>query len=237
MTKLITKLTVPTALIALLLTPVTAMAATTAQSTDPQTRITAIKTKGDSEINRRLTSLSSLQSKINGATKLTANDKAYLSSEVNSEINGLTSLKTKLDGDTTLADARTDAKTIFTGYRVYALVVPKVSLIKTADDQQVVEDKLTALAQKLQTRLDAAKSSGKNTTALQAKLNDMRTQISNAHDISSAIEAKVLVLQPSDYNSDHALLSGDSAQLKAAHSNNVAARNDAKAIIDGLKSL
>lgn len=208
----------------------------TSTQTDQQ-RLANIKTKGDQEISRRLTTLGSLSAKVNAGTKLSASDKAYLNSEVSTEANGLTTLKVKLDGETTLAAVRADAQGIFNDYRVYALIVPKIALVKFADTEQVTQGKLEALVTKLQTRLDEAKSKGKDITSLQAKLNDMTAQTSAAQAISSSIEAKVLTLQPSDYNTDHAILSGDRDQLKVAHSDNLSAIADAKSIIESLKSL
>jgi len=214
-----------------------AAAAAGATSTSETTKVQTIISKGDQEISRRLTKLGTLSAKITAATKLSASDKSTLSTEVSNEVSGLTALKAKLDAETTVAGARADAQSIFTDYRVYALIVPKVQLVKVADDQQVVEDKLTALATKLQSRITAAKASGKDVTALQAQLDDMTAKTKAAQAISSSIEASVINLQPSDYNSNHSVLSGNSAQLKTARSDNQAARTDAAQIISGLKSL
>lgn len=200
-------------------------------------RVQTIITKGSQEIDRRITTLNTLTNKITAATKLTAADKASIAAQVSTEITSLTALKTKLAADTTLADAKADAQSIYTDYRVYALIVPKVRLVKTADDQQVVEVKLTALAAKLQTRLTSAKAAGKDTTSLQAQLDDLNAKVSAAQAISASIESKVIALQPSDYDSNHAVLSGDADQLKTAHSDNQAALTDAKAIVSGLKNL
>lgn len=208
-----------------------------ATSTGDQARITAIINAGNKEIDRRLSTLGTLTSKINSATKLTASDKADLSGEVSSETSGLMALKSKLDAETTFAGAKADAQSIFNDYRVYALVVPKVELVKVADDQQVVEGKLTALAAKLQTRITTAKNSGKDVSGLQTSLNDMTAKVQAAWGISSSIENKVVGLQPSDYNSDHTLLSGDRDQLKTARQDNQAAFADAKNIVAGLKNL
>lgn len=191
--------------------------------------------RGDREIVRRLATLSKLTSKINASSKLTPADKNYLAGEVTGETTNLTALKTQLDAATTVAAARIAAQSIITDYRVYALIVPKILLISTADGQQLIESKLTALAGKLQTRLTAAAQSGKDVSALQAKLQDMNMQIQNASAISTSIEQKVLSLQPTDYNNDHTILSGDRAQLQTAHLDNVAAANDASAIVTGLK--
>lgn len=209
---------------------------TTPTSNDSE-RLSTIIAKGDQEISRRLATLNTLTAKVSAATRLSASDKTYLTNEVNTEVSGLTSLKTKLDAETTLADARTDAQAIFDGYRVYALIVPKIGLVRTADSEQVTDTKLTALATKLQARLTAAQANHKTVDDLQAKLTDMTNQVASAQTTAASIETKVLSLQPTDYNSDHALLSGDRDQLATAHTANQAAIADAKAIVQGLKNL
>ncbi len=206
-------------------------------ATSDQAKVQLIINRGNSEISRRLTTLNTLNAKINSATKLSAGDKATLSTEVASTTSGLTALKTKLDADTTLSDAKADAQSIFTGYRVYALVGPKVNLVKTADDQQVAEGKLTDLATKLQTRITAAQTAGKSVTSLQASLTAMNAKISAAHAISPAIESSVIGLQPTDYNSNHSVLSGDRNQLKTAQDDIQSAVQSSATIISGLKNL
>jgi ATP-dependent protease HslVU (ClpYQ) ATPase subunit len=214
-----------------------AASSSTSTSAAPAQRLATIKAKGAAEITRRLTSLNTVTTKISGTTKLSASDQAYLSSEVSAEVSGLTALQTKLASDTTVSEASADAQSIYTEYRVYALVLPKVWLVRTADDQQTTEANLTALAQKLQSRITADQTAGKNITTLQNELNDMTMQTNNAQSISSSMETKVLTLQPSYYNSDHTILSGDLTQLKTAHTDNTAAYTDANSIVSGLKSL
>ena len=130
----------------------------------------------------------------------------------------MNSLKSQLDNTTTASAAVADAEEIISGYRVYALVFPQVELVKAADDQQVTEGKLSTMAQKLQARITAEQNAGKNVTSLQSELTSMNSQISAAQSISSNIETSVVVLQPSDYDTNHNVLSGDSAQLKTARS-------------------
>jgi hypothetical protein len=212
-------------------------AASTTTTAANQARLELIINRGNNEITRRLSSLQTLSSKISSATELTASDQASLSSEVSNEISGLTTLKSSLDADTTVANAITDAQSIISDYRVYALIVPKVNLVKTADDQQVAEGKLSALVPKLQSRISTAQSDGKDVTSLQSGLTDMTNKISAAQGISSQIESAVIGLQPSDYNSDHTILSGDRDQLKTAQNDIQGAVSDATTIVNGLKNL
>lgn len=208
-----------------------------ASSSGDQAKLQRIINRGNAEISRRLSTLQGLGAKISSATKLTSGDQASLSGEVTDETNGLLALKTSLDADTTVSAAQTDAQSIISGYRVYALVVPKVNFIKAADDQQVAEANLSALAPKLQSRIDSAKSAGKNVGTMQDALDDLTKQVGNAQTISSSVEASVIGLQPSDFNTDHSVLSGYRDKLKTAQTDIRAAVSDATSIVNNLKNL
>ncbi|HET8991883.1 MAG TPA: hypothetical protein VFN31_02510 [Candidatus Saccharimonadales bacterium] len=209
----------------------------TSTSSNDAARLQYIISKGDQEIQRRLDNLNGLQNLINSATKLTTEDKATLGAAVTSTVSGLDNLKTQLDSSTTLAEAKIQVQDMYTEYRVYVLLVPKVHLVKVADDQQVIEAKLNELAQKLQTRITEASSAGQNVSALTTELNSMTASIAVAQKISSTIESSVVNLQPSDYNTNHNILEGDNTQLATARTDNQAAFADAKQIISALKDL
>lgn len=215
----------------------TSSTTSTASTAGDQAKVKAIINRGDKEITRRLATLNTLSNKINGAVKLSSSNKSTLATEVSNEISGLTALKTKLDADTDLNTTKTDAQSIFGDYRVYALIVPKVKLVKTADDQQVAEDKLTSLVSKLQDRITTAKTAGKDVTDLQNTLNDMTAKTTAAQQTSSSVESSVIGLQPSDYNSNHQLLSGYRDKLKTAQGNIKSATTDSQTIVNGLKKL
>jgi len=220
----------------------TARATTTTTTTGgtsaaDQAKVKLIINRGNSEIARRLATLNTLSAKVSSATKLSASDQASLSGEVTTEVDGLNSLKTKLDADTTVSDAKADAQSIINDYRVYALIVPKINLVSTADAQQVAEGKLSALAIKLQTRISADQTAGKNVASLQNELASLNSKVSAAQAISSTIESSVIALQPSDYNSNHSVLNGDRNQLKTAQTDIQDAVSTATTIITNLKSL
>lgn len=208
-----------------------------ALTADEQTKLTSIINKGDQEIERRLTSLNAAAKVIDLTQKLSTDDKQTLKDEITSTISGLTTLKTKLDATTTLVDARTTAKAIISDYRVYALVLPKVRLVKVADGQIALEAKFIKLSSMLVQRLAELKTAGQETGALEVALANMNTKVSAAQAISTSIQAKVIALQPSDYNNDHTVLSGNRDQLKTAHDELVAARTYAASIIDDIKAL
>lgn len=209
----------------------------TSQAATEATHLANIKTRGSAEIDRRLTSLNGLIAKINGATKLSATSKASLVSEVNAEITDLTALRVKLNAETTISAAAADVSSMVTEYRVYALIMPKVALVRTADDQLAAEAKLAALVTKISSRLTQAQTAGKNIATLSATLTDMQAKLAAAQAISTKVETSVLALLPTDYNTNHTVLGGYRDQLKTAHADNQAAYNDAKTIITSLKTL
>lgn len=209
----------------------------TGTSSAAQQRLKNIIAKGDQELERRLTNTNAILSKIKESTKLTSSDQATLTNEVESTISGLQTLKTQLDSSTAVSSATTAVQQMYTEYRVYALVLPKIYLIKTADDQQITEAKLTTFAQTLQKRLTAEQNAKKDVSSLQTDLTNMNSEITAAQGISSNIESTVINLQPSDYDSNHSVLSGDSSQLKMALSDEQSAYNNAKTIVEGLLSL
>src|SRR5579872_6107659 len=86
-----------------------------------QTRQTNLKTRADNEITRRITALNDLITRINGFTRLTADQKSSFVTQIQTEINTLTSLKTKIDADTDTATLKTDVQSIVAEYRVFAL--------------------------------------------------------------------------------------------------------------------
>jgi hypothetical protein len=213
-----------------------AAAAAAKQAAANQARLQLIIARGNTEIARRLATLGTLSSKIASATKLSSADAATLNATVTSDTASLTALKTQLDSDTTVTAAVTDAQSIITGYRVYALVVPQVELVKTADDQQVAETNLGTLSTKLASRITAEQQKGTNVTSLQAELADLNTQTANAKTISSTIETSVIALVPSDYNSNHTVLAGDHTQLVTAQGDIQKALSDAKSIVSQLSA-
>jgi len=225
--------------VGLLVAPASALATTSstaktaASSTNQSAKLQLIITRGNSEISRRLSTLNSLSSKINASTTLSSSDKAVLSQEVNDEISSLNALKTKLDADTDVTTAKADAQSIITDYRVYALVVPKTGLVIAADRQIAAESKLSDLATKLDAKVSAA---SKNAKSMQAALADMKAKIASAQTISNNVGSSVINLQPTDFNSDHNVLSGYRNQLKTAQNDLQAAVQDAKTIITQLKT-
>ncbi|HUC79212.1 MAG TPA: hypothetical protein VMQ58_03140 [Candidatus Saccharimonadales bacterium] len=211
-------------------------AASTSSSSN-QAKLVTVQNRAVSEIGQRLTTLNNLDVQVSQSTKLNSTDKSLLSTEIQGEIDGLSSLKTKLLADTTVPQANSDEASIFSVYRVYALMIPKVAVLSMADNQQNIEVKLTTLSQNLQIKISTAKTAGKNTTTVSSQLVTMNSSISSATNLSGTVRSNVLTLLPTDWNANHNLFSGDRNQLNQAYKDNTSANSTAASITTELKSL
>lgn len=199
-------------------------------------KIANLQARANKEIDRRLGRLNKLIARINNMKRLTADQKSSLISQIQTEITNLTNLKTKIAGDTDLPTLKADVRSIVTSYRVFALFVPQISLLASADRTLEVTDKLTAIATKLQTRIQTAQNNGKDVTSLQTALTDMQNKISDAKtQATNAINA-VLPLTPSGYPGNVTVLQSSRTVIQTAHQDLVTARQDAKTIIKGLRA-
>jgi len=200
------------------------------------THLANLKTRGAAEIDRRLAALNTALTKLGASTKLGQSDKAALTAQVTAETTALTALKAKLAADTDLATARVDVQSIVTEYRVYVLMLPKARLVAATDHLVLVEGQLTDLQAKLKTKIDATTAAGKDTTAMTASLTDLSAKIAATKVISDGFVAKLLALQPTDYNADHTILETYRTSLVTARTDIKAARDDAVSIITALKA-
>lgn len=150
--------------------------------------ISKLKEKADKEIDRRIASLNKLIEKINAVKRLPAGQKSTMVGQIQTEITNLTTLKTKINGDTDIATLRTDVQSIVKSYRIYALYIPKITILANADKiLNLIEGKMATLTTKLQLRIDEAKKNGYNVNTMtnlmtqrKAKLDDATTQANNA---------------------------------------------------------
>lgn len=161
-----------------LINDVTRMEKRQAQITDrKQDELAKIKKRADREIDKRVDRLNKLSQRIENDQKLSADEKSNLSADIQSDISGLTTLKAKIDADTDVATARSDAKQIFTNFRVFAIVVPKTRLLITIDNLQAVVTKLVGFTPKIQDLINNLSSEGKDVSKLQTLLNDVNNRL------------------------------------------------------------
>ena len=197
--------------------------------------LAAIQKQAAADIARRLSSLSVAINDVTNSTAISAGDKTTLLATLNNDVTGLTALGTTIANDTTAQQALTDSKTIFTGFRVYALALPQVHFAAAADTITVtVLPKLTDAQSKLAALLAGA-DSGKNTPAVQALMTDLGNQITAITGATTGLSATVLAYTPAQYDANHALLSPARGSLAISRNDIKTARHDVATVVADLK--
>ncbi len=198
--------------------------------------------KADKDIVKRIDSLNNTLERVAGMKNISSAEKSSATSDIQSEINKLTTLKSKIDSDTDLATIKTDTASIIAGSRIYALVIPRINILASADKINVIATMLETISVKLQTRIDEAKASSTDVTALQKSLDTITTKTASAKQEALTAQATVSSLVPD--NGDKTILDSNNADLKSARANIKTgnqdlkdARKSAKSIIDSLKTL
>lgn len=207
--------------------------APTAHSTTHST-LAEIQKAGATATAKRITSLTARIGKVTSGTRLTAGDKGTVLATLNHDLSGMRSLQTKIAADTTVTTARADYRSIFTGYRVYAVGMQQ-SFVATAADGVTGKaiPKLQSASAKITVAFAAHPT--KVTPALTAQLADMKAKIADAVSKTSGLAKGALAVTPAAYDANHAVLTADHAAARAALADIKAAVQDGRAIRTALK--
>jgi hypothetical protein len=185
-------------------------------------------------IAKREAALTKETGKVNANTYLTNSDKASVLSRINLASTGLTALGQKIAADTDVATAKTDVQSIFTTYRVFAVVIPSAAYATAADD--LTGKALPALTKSYTSlnNLLKTKDKAKDTPALDADLADMQAKTNMASSNVDGVASTALAVTPDDWNSNKSIFSGIHTQLGSARSEVKSAVADGKAILAAL---
>ena len=151
-----------------------------------------IISRSNTLITNRLTSLSTLSTRIQGDKRLSTSEKSSLTSDIQTDTNGLTALKTKIDADTDATTARTDEKQIITNFYVYAAFEPKLRYLIILNNLQTTTSNIQALVPQLQNLINTFKSQGKDVTQLQSLLDDISSQLQT---VNTTISSDITTVQ------------------------------------------
>jgi len=198
--------------------------------------------KGDADIAARITSLNDLNTRTLSIKNISDTERQTLTTVVQQNIDGLTALKSKIDADTDLPTAQDDTKSIFTTFRIYALVIPQGWILASTDRVTTITDLMTNIASQVQSRIATEQGNGKDVTALTAALTDMNAKIADAKTQSTAAQSGVSVLVPDGGDktvaaANHTALITARTAIKTATTDLQAARKDITTLIQGLKML
>lgn len=214
----------------------------TTKNQNTETRMANLKSKADQEINRRITSLNALNTRIQAMKKISDASKTSIANTIQSQISALTTLQAKIKADTDLETLRADVQSITKSYRIYALVIPQGAITAAADRVLVIVETMTTLETKLQTRISEAKTAGKDVTSMETALADFKAKLSDAKSQAEAAVSEVSSLTPDEgdqakMQANLAAMKSAKAKIKTAHEDIVAARKDATEIVKALRSM
>jgi hypothetical protein len=183
----------------------------------------------------RIGALGTAIAKINAAQDISSSDRTTILATLNGDVAGMNTVEAKVAADTTVATAAADYKTIFTGYRVYAVAIPQSRFAAAADRMtSTTIPKLTTAQSKLAAAL-AGPDASKSTPALLADLADMSTQIAAAGAALNGIAAESLAVTPAAYNSNHSVLSPIRSAVKTSIDDLKKASTDGKTVLAAIK--
>jgi len=199
-----------------------------------QQRTTKVEDRGTQEIDARVTSLNGLITRISQFKNVSDAQKSTIAATVQALITDLTALKGKIAADTSTTTMKTDVQSVTKDYRVYALVMPQLSIVAASDRVVTISAMLAQISAKLQTRLGMT-----NMNSLQANLTDLNAKITDAAAQAQAAVGAVSALMPDQ--GDKTVLASNTATLKDARSkiktattDLAAARKDVQTIIQAL---
>ncbi len=191
------------------------------------TAMATAKTRGDTELDRRVTSLTDANTRVQAMQKVTDTFKQNLATALETQISAFGALKAKIDADTDATTLKTDVQSITQSYRVYALVLPQVRIAAAADRGVTIVGMMQILGEKLAARVAAGTTAGANTTALQATLTDLGAKISDANTQAQAAVSVSASLTPD--NGDTTKMASNNAVLKTARTDLTTVNTDLKA--------
>jgi len=170
-----------------------------------------IEAKANTDITNRVNDLNAAVAKVNAAKGL-GPGQATLVTYLGTDISPLQQLNQKIQGDTTVRQAAQDFSTIFTGYRVYVLVLPASRIAADADRATT-----TAIPRLTE---DSSVAQGlvnpQNQGQLQPLIDDLNNQISVATNATNGLAANVLAGTPVQWNANSDLLSPSESAAQAA---------------------
>ena len=216
-----------------------------ASSSTPQERMQKTEDRGEAMIGQRIDGLNKLLARIQGLKNVSDAAKASISATVQAEIADLTNLKAKIAADTSTTTLKADTQSITKAYRIYALIMPQLSILAAADRVGTIAGMMDTVVAKIQTRL-AADAAASGNASVQSALADITAKVADARAQATAATTEVSTLKPD--NGDQTVMASNTAALKDARSKIQTANKDlqaarkdvgtiVKVLIDDLKSM
>lgn len=190
-----------------------------------------LKERANKEIDRRIESLSALIKRISEFKKLSASQKSALTTQVQAEITKLTTLKADIAAETDLEELKELTQSIVDSYRIYALFMPKIQILGTADRLQTTADQMSTQATQLEVKINEQETAGQDVAAAESLLADMKAKIADAKTQAQNAITTVTPLTPEGYPDNKTELQSARQMVVTGIKDLNTARQDARKII------
>lgn len=196
---------------------------------------TDLKASGRKMIGERLKVLAGLTAGTHASTTLTDDDRVALLTLMSTDRSGLTGLAHRIEVDSDLKTLEADIKSIYTDYRIYDLLIPKIDLVMAADALSVATTKLDTSGHRIAELIASAKASGRDTTEAQIALAGVFSHNDAARARVTGVSADLLSLTTADYPGSAATLAADRGSIEDARGELAAAARAARMALAALK--
>lgn len=161
--------------------------------------LSVLQTRGANLIKMRINTLNVLKTRIQ-KSKLTDTQKSSLVATIDGRVVSLNALAEQIKAAKTADEARKLVDSVYSGYRIYAIVKPQIERTMKLNEMTNYLNKLTTETfTKVQSKIDATKAKGKDVTVWQKNLDGAKAAVPGIQSKIDAAMKKVSALQPSDY--------------------------------------
>lgn len=209
-------------------TPSPSPTGSSAQTCSPA-RLSYVQARVNAAVQARELTITQLIRVLAARTHVTDGHRGTLSGTYTADVSGLRSADAQVQADTTCTQAVTDGRTVVTSFRVYLLLAPQTHLVAAADTGTFAAVQLAAAEPKAQAAIDAL-TDPTTKAAAQAKLDDLKTQVSTAQSDLAGVADGALALVPANIPAAEPTLAGYRAKVSSAHAALAQAVADAKAL-------
>jgi len=171
----------------------------TSKASGPQcttTNIPAAKAYVEKDLQKRVTELGILQTRLAASGKVTKSDRAALQSDIAGDLSAMHGLETQVSGDTTCAALVSAAHTMVFTYRVFLVMAPKTDLVIVADTESAVATQIQAAESRIESAINASGKTGKKAAAAEHAFGALETATASALKALDGVSATVMAQTP-----------------------------------------
>lgn len=155
---------------------------------------TNFKDRITAEIDRRLTNLTELKTRVTNLSQLTDSQKTSLTTQIQNEIDTLTALKAKLSSETSSDTLKEEVKPLVQTVRNHNNFMLQIRLLIASNSLKTAAQSLTTFATRLGEGINSYEQQGNDVTELNTHLSEMTAQIKVATDLTATIDQQVVAI-------------------------------------------